>query len=338
MSKSDNLEGRRFGRLEVVSLSHKIGHKRYWNCKCDCGNIVVKEAWSLLSGGCKSCGCNSSRLKDLTGQRFGRLTVIKRAENKGNKTMWLCKCDCGNEVISEGSSLKNGDTKSCGCLRREKTGKRYFKDLTGQKFGMLTVLKRVENKGKDVAWLCSCDCGKDTVTTTSRLNSGMTKSCGCLKLKGYNWKHEGSNTRIYNIWQSMKQRCFTPSCFAYKWYGERGISICSDWLGENGFLNFRKWSLEHGYKDNLSIDRIDVNGNYEPSNCRWATAKEQGNNTRNNRLLEYKGVVHTISEWASITGINPGTLYSRAEKGWSDEKCIETPVRKHGKTHEPRYG
>lgn len=328
MSKSDNLDVKRFGKLEVVELSHKRGNRRYWKCKCDCGNTVVREAQSLIYGGSKSCGCNKNRLQDLTGQRFGRLTVIERADNKGTKTMWLCKCDCGNKVIKEGSNLKNEDTQSCGCLRSEKTSERSLKDLVGKRFGMLAVLRRADNVGKNTMWLCKCDCGNETITSGGRLVIGITRSCGCLKFVGYNWIHEGSCTRIYNIWQSMKQRCQNKNAQAYKNYGGRGITVCPEWLGESGFENFRDWSFSNGYADNLTIDRINNDGNYEPSNCRWVDMKTQSNNRRGNRMIEYNGEIHTLSEWSEITGIKIGALNSRLKRGWSCKECIETPLGK----------
>lgn len=118
---------------------------------------------------------------DLTGKRFGRLTVIERAENKGEKTMWKCVCDCGNIITTNGAMLKNGNTKSCGCYARECESKRKFIDLTGQKFGRLTVIKRVENKGRRTAYLCLCDCGSEKVITAEHLRGGKTVSCGCYQ-------------------------------------------------------------------------------------------------------------------------------------------------------------
>lgn len=328
MSKVDNLNGMRFGKLKVVGLLCKKENKIYWNCVCDCGNTVVRESKSLIYGGSKSCGCNKNRLQDLTGQRFGRLTVIERAENKGSKTRWLCLCDCGNKAVKVGSDLKNGNTQSCGCLRSEKSSERSLKDLTGKKFGMLTVLHRTDNLGKNTMWLCKCDCGKETVVNGGRLVSGTTKSCGCLRYISRNQKHEGSHTRIYIIWSSMKQRCNNPNNHAYKRYGGRGISICPEWLGEHGFENFRDWSFKNGYQENLTIDRIDNNGNYEPSNCRWATNKEQANNTSKNITIEYLGETRSIAEWSEITGIKIGTLRARLRMGWPVSKCLETFVKK----------
>lgn len=282
-----------------------------------------------------------SNFVDLTGKRFGRLTVISRAENKGGKTNWHCKCDCGNEKDVLAINLSRGFTQSCGCLHNEDFANRRFIDLSGNRYGKLTVIKRAENRGKDVFWLCKCDCGNTTEVNGSRLRSGKTKSCGCLRKETYrkswshvsrNVKHGKTNTRLYRIYKKMYRRCYCPETKYYKNYGGRGITICLEWLGENGFPNFYDWAMENGYKDSLSIDRIDNDKGYSPDNCRWATAKEQANNTRSTVYLTYKGETKPASEWAEITGIRQDTLTMRKRNGWSDEECIEIPVgSKHGK-------
>ena len=129
-----------------------------------------------------------------------------------------------------------------------------------------------------------------------------------------------SGTRLYIIWQGMKQRCYDASCNCYPRYGGRGVTICEEW--RNGSEAFQAWALSHGYREDLTIDRIDVNGNYEPGNCRWATWKEQANNTRRNRYITYNEVTHTLTEWADIFGINYGTLRSRLDNGWSVERAL----------------
>lgn len=120
----------------------------------------------------------------------------------------------------------------------------------------------------------------------------------------------------------MKKRCYNLKYKRYNDYGGRGIKICNEWL--NDFKVFYDWAMQNGYKDNLTIDRIDVNGNYEPSNCRWANIKTQANNKRNNRIIEYKGEFHTMSEWANIYNINYKLLHSRLKKGWNIEKALFT--------------
>lgn len=203
-----------------------------------------------------------------------------------------------------------------------------FIDLTGHRFGKLTVISRGENYHGSCTWNCECDCGKKKEIVAASLVSGHTKSCGKCKQPN---EIESKKTydRLYGIWYGIKWRCLNRNSVDYYLYGGRGITVCDEWTGEDGFKNFYKWSLDNGYYDELTIDRIDVNGNYEPSNCRWATYKEQANNKRNNRLLTCRGVTHTLSEWSSITGIKPRTIESRIYLyGWSEEKAITTPVRK----------
>lgn len=199
--------------------------------------------------------------------------------------------------------------------------------MIGQKFGRLTVIEELpERKNRNKVYKCLCDCGKYTDVIGYHLRSGKTKSCGCLK--AINGKkqcelritHGKTHTRLYIIFKNMKTRCYNKHFKKYKYYGGRGIVVCDEWL--NDFMAFYNWSMNNGYNDSLTIDRIDVNGNYEPSNCRWITMKEQLNNTSQNVYLTYNNKTKTMSEWAEDLNLNYGTIQSRHYRGWSDKECL----------------
>lgn len=212
-----------------------------------------------------------TKLKDETGNRYGKLVVLYMANDKvyasGRSTvMWHCKCDCCNECDIAAGSLRNGLTKSCGCLNYE-----------------------------------------------------MMKNCE-IKYS----KHHLSGTRLYDCWRCMKRRCYEKSRHNYKDYGGRGITVCDEWLKD--FKNFADWALLNGYSDELTLDRINVNGNYEPSNCRWATNKDQQRNKRNTHYITYQGVTRCLAEWAEVTG-NSKDHIRYYEKLGDIEKAL-TPIAK----------
>ena len=242
--------------------------------------------------------------KDLTGQKFGRLTVLERAENKGKHTAWRCRCDCGKFCVVTGHDLKNAHTKSCGCF------KRY--DLTGQKFGRLTVLGLVEIKRNQTYWLCRCSCGTEKVVCCRTLTSGHAKSCGCLNFENAP-THGMSNSKIYRAWADIKTRCLNRNCNhnGYKNYGGRGISMFSGWIEDfQAFYDYVS-KLEHFGEKGYTLDRINNDGNYEPENVRWADRKAQQRNTRRNVFVEYQGKKMTLAEASEKSGINYQTLCQR---------------------------
>ena len=196
------------------------------------------------------------------------------------------------------------------------------KDLTGQKFGRLTVLKYLgESK-----WLCKCDCGTLSTPRGYNLVKGISKSCGCYqkeKIGKLATKHGMAGTRIYKTWHNMKSRCNNPNATKYEIYGGKGIKVCDEWMD---FENFYRWAIENGYNDSLSIDRIDGNKDYEPSNCRWVDYKTQNNNKSQNHLITYKGRTQNISQWARELGMDANTLGTRLARGWNIEKAVTTPV------------
>lgn len=216
-----------------------------------------------------------------------------------------------------------------------------MENLTGKKFARLTVLSfHHKDKKYNTYWLCQCECGNIRVVRATHLKNGEIKSCGCYikelvtKRNKENTRYDGlSNHRLYSIWKLMIGRCYNPKINGYNNYGGRGIIICQNWL-EN-YLNFYNWAISNGYKNGLSIERIDVNGNYEPNNCKWITLKQQYYNKRNNFIITYKNKTHCLAEWAEILGINKNTLRSRLTKyGWSVEKAFETLVKNKGDKNE----
>lgn len=211
-------------------------------------------------------------------------------------------------------------------------------DLTGQKFGRLTVIQRAENRNGKTMWMCQCDCGNEKITQTMNLTHGDTKSCGCLQketIKEIASTHKKSKTKLYRVYLHIKERCSNPSSKSYSDYGGRGISVCDEWL--DSYEKFMDWSYENGYKDGLQIDRMDNDGNYEPSNCRWTDRVTQANNRRNNNFIEFNGEKRTLSEWEKETGIGQSTIWARIYKlNWSIEKALTTPVRGGNSSGEKR--
>lgn len=336
-----DLTGQKFGLLTVESYAGKIGKRTAWNCRCECGNTKVVKGTHLQRGNVRSCGCQHYKheVEDLRGQTFGYWTVLERDTSFQKDTMWKCRCVCGTVKSIRAGSLKSGNSKSCGCKRSDimadsgyvRKASRTVTDLTGNRYGKLIVLNMIPHTtGKAALWLCQCDCGNTRIVNGVYLRNGTISQClECSKPFSYRQNYP----RICGIWGNMRERCNNPQNDRYMDYGGRGIQICEEW---NEVGNFVEWALTHGYKDGLSIDRIDVNGNYEPSNCRWATQKEQANNTRKNVFITYKGEKHSLSVWSEITGICRATLAYRYEQGWDIEDIFNKPVSRHNRmdTHQ----
>jgi len=198
-------------------------------------------------------------------------------------------------------------------------------DIIGNRYNNLVVVKRLENaKGGVTVWECICDCGNTTKVRGKNLKNGSVKSCGCKNKEPKHLIHNMSNTRLYREWYSIKSRCYNNKEDSYKNYGGRGITMCDDW--KNSFVSFMNWALKNGYSDELSIERNDVNGNYEPSNCTWIPLNRQSANRRSSYIIEYKGETHNLTDWCKRLDLPFKFIHNRIYKlGWSFEKAITEP-------------
>lgn len=201
---------------------------------------------------------------------------------------------------------------------------RYI-DLTGMRFGRLVAMYRSKKDCAVTIWHCVCDCGKEVDVRAGHLRNGHTQSCGCMHremVTENNRKHDMSKTRLYTIWSNMKSRCMDPKNPKYKSYGGRDIKVCDEWLDSTVFF---QWALSNGYRDDLTIDRIDVNGDYEPDNCRWVGTKEQSLNRTDNHYLTYHGITQTMKEWSDAVGIKYSVLEARINRyHWDVTRALET--------------
>lgn len=215
-----------------------------------------------------------------------------------------------------------------------------FVSLVGERFERLEVVEIVDRNKYGIIYKCKCDCGEEVEVVASRLRAGKMKSCGCYrrdrmivdnpaqkdtpKRKIQQGAIGESHTRLYSIFSGMKKRCYNTNSQFYKNYGGRGIEICDEWLSD--YQNFKKWAWENGYSDELSIERVNVNGNYEPSNCTWIDMRLQAKNRTNVAAIEYNGKTYTIRDLAKEVGIKEHTLAARLRVGWDLEEAISTPA------------
>ena len=253
---------------------------------------------------------------NLLNQKIGKLLVIEETNKRKNKSIvWKCQCDCGNiEEFSTKELRSDGiiQCHQCGNSRKPQTG--LTENIIGKKFNHLTVLSKSDkNESGKIKYKCECDCENKTIVFVNRtdLQNGHTTSCGCYAIDNTReraTKHGLSNERLYDIWRAMRYRCRNETDSRYFRYGGRGIKVCDEW---NDFETFYNWAMQNGYEPDLSIDRIDNDGDYCPENCRWVNDITQANNKCTNRNVEYNGVTHTVSEWARLFGVHKETLRYR---------------------------
>lgn len=268
-------------------------------------------------------------ISDITGQRFGYLVAIRntgrrkyRKNGVSDGFLWEFQCDCGKLCEATATLVKSGLKKSCGCKHYEMVSEKLkSEDLTGQRFGRLTVIRWLpvseRGKGNSRPWLCKCDCGNFTQSTGNALKNGNKISCGCLHAeysksrKLTHVTHNSSHTKLYHVWMTMKDRCLNPNSKSYKRYGARGITICNEWLD---FDAFKRWALENGYDENAdyykcTIERVNNNEGYFPENCIWDDMKVQRRNQECVKLYEYQGKRMIITDWAKELNVSVWRLH-----------------------------
>lgn len=259
------------------------------------------------------------------------ITDIMHMKDCHGQILCKCICRCGNFLVRPLTQVLNRYIKSCGkCDYNSEMLKKFwaekrFVDLSGRQFGHLTAVRYAEEKHvgySGYVWECLCECGNTTYVVASNLLRGKTRSCGKCNFR-YESAHSRkirltpSDSRIAGILGKMKQRCYNPSCKEYKWYGARNppIKVCSEWLTDTA--SFIKWAKDHGYRDDLTIDRIDVHGNYCPENCRWISMKEQANNRTDNRFISVYSTRKTVAQWCDLLDVDRGWAYQQTDR------CLE---------------
>ncbi len=262
----------------------------------------------------------------IIGKRFGKLTVVSFLEMRKYASFFNCLCDCGKTTVVMRGNLMKKNTLSCGCYNKQRINETCFVDRTGQKFNRLTFVKFIEVKNKTTYWEVKCDCGFIKTISSSGVVSGKIISCGCYRnqILRSPKTHGGSHDTLYGLWRGIIQRCTDKNCKIYKHYGGRGISICNEW--KNDYLVFKNWAIQNGYSKELSIERIENNGNYEPGNCRWATDKEQSRNRRNNVRITIDGVTKILKDWCIEYGVNSNSVSTRINRGWNAIEALRTPM------------
>ena len=274
------------------------------------------------------------------GDKFGRLTVTKiglRRKTKSGRmvTKVECVCSCPNHTVKEylANQLNCGDIVSCGCYIREvlnekaQRRRKAAEIAKGTRFGRLitTGRKRITRQtkyGSNYEYECICDCGKTTWVCDWNLKIGMTRSCGCLTHEhAHNYLGGICDSKLHGVWRAMKARCNNPNSCAYRYYGARGIEVCEEW--SKSYKDFYEWAINNGYKEGLTIDRIDVNGNYCPENCRWATRAEQMDNTTRSIKVMYNGEEMTVVGLSRVTGIAYENLRRKIrDEGMTAEEAV----------------
>lgn len=324
--KYEDLAGKKFGKLTVIEIDNSKTNRIHWLCQCDCGKITSTRPDTLKTGITQSCGCyhisQISGEENLIGLKYNQLTVIDKSNRKYH---WKCLCECGGYREIYTGHLKSNKIKNCGCDKVI-----LYDDLSGQRFTRLLVIELDKsNTTKEAYWICQCDCGKIKSVRSSHLKDKSTTSCGCLGLENRT-KHGLTNSKLYRLWADIKTRCYNENKDTYKYYGARGIKLYEEWVDDpKSFIEYIS-NLENFDKHKYTIDRINVNGNYEPGNLRWTTYYTQAQNRRDNvinmeiareiRRLWQEGLLKQ-NEISQLLGIKNYIVYSVINnRSWLDNE------------------
>lgn len=298
-----------------------------------CGLLFRRRGAQAVTARWCSLACRAAQTDALViGKTFGELACLRRAGDY----KWECLCACGTTVYRNAFALLGGKSKCCGCKISQRASERTRPSLAGQQYGRWTVLHWSHLDNGASYWTCRCSCGTVSKIPAANLKRGLSKSCGCLARNAHVARALAAPPRVpkdkkprapkqprrpeYGVWHHMLRRCSESSNKSYANYGGRGIRVCERWGKFAAFIADMGPRPPH-----MTLERIDVNGNYEPSNCRWATMLEQGANKRNNLVATIDGVTRHVAEWARVSGLNRRTIEARVHRGWVGPAII-SPV------------
>ena len=330
------LKGYKCNYITVLDKERKKG-SLYYLCQCKCGNTKYFQDNVVRYGNVQDCGCHLFQLDkakdEYVGKKFNLLTITDcyiDIYQSRKRIFAKCQCDCGNFTNLTLTEVKNGHIKSCGCIHKFN----FERDYKNKVYNGIKVIEFVKTGRSSLECYvkCQCHCGEFFETRLINLLKKTRYIIACPKCNNgktpkYNIKQrdEMQNGNLKIILYGMKRRCYNKKSLDYKWYGDKGVIICDEWLKNSN--KFIEWALNNGYKKGLTIDRIDTNGNYCPENCRWVDMETQNNNQHNSVKYLCDGEYLSLAQISRKKNMNYRTLLARKNRGWDIEKIIYTPIK-----------